>query len=46
MHELGHSVFTLKTNPNLPNMEQDTTSSMTEAVAMMMGDMPRTEGLI
>ena len=46
MHELGHSVFTVKTNPNLPYMEQDTTSTMTEAVAMMMGDMPRTEGLI
>ena len=46
MHELGHSVFTVKTNPNLPYMEQDTTSTMTEAVAMMMGDMPRTESLI
>ena len=46
MHELGHSVFTVKTNPKLPYLEQDTTSTMTEAVAMMMGDMPRTEGLI
>ncbi len=46
MHELGHSVFTVKTNPKLPYMEQDTTSTMTEAVAMMMGDMPRTEGLV
>lgn len=46
MHELGHSVFTVKTNPNLTYMEQDTTSTMTEAVAMMMGDMPRTESLI
>ena len=45
MHELGHSVFTVKTNPDLPYMEQDTTSTMTEAVAMMMGDMIRTEGL-
>lgn len=45
MHELGHSVFTVKTNPELPYMEQDTTSTMTEAVAMMMGDMIRTEGL-
>jgi peptidyl-dipeptidase A len=27
-------------------MEQDTTSTMTEAVAMMMGDLPRTEGLL
>ncbi|MGN1125074.1 MAG: M2 family metallopeptidase [Candidatus Gastranaerophilaceae bacterium] len=46
MHELGHSVFTVKTNSKLPYLEQDTTSTMTEAVAMMMGDMPRTEGLI
>ncbi|MCR5261108.1 MAG: hypothetical protein K6C94_04645 [Candidatus Gastranaerophilales bacterium] len=45
MHELGHSVFTVKTDPTLPYMEQDTTSTMTEAVAMMMGDMIRTEGL-
>lgn len=46
MHELGHSVFTVKTDSKLPYLEQDTTSTMTEAVAMMMGDMPRTEGLI
>ncbi len=46
MHELGHSVFTVKTDSKLPYLEQDTTSTMTEAVAMMMGDMPRTEGLV
>jgi peptidyl-dipeptidase A len=46
LHELGHSVFTVKTNSKLPYMEQDTTSTMTEAVAMMMGDLPRTEGLL
>jgi peptidyl-dipeptidase A len=46
MHELGHSVFTVKTDASLPYMAQDTTSTMTEAVAMMMGDMPRTEGLV
>ena len=45
MHELGHSVFTVETDANLPYLEQDTTSTMTEAVAMMMGDMIRTEGL-
>ena len=45
MHELGHSVFTVKTDASLPYMSQDTTSTMTEAVAMMMGDMIRTEGL-
>lgn len=45
MHELGHSVFTVKTDSSLPYMTQDTTSTMTEAVAMMMGDMIRTEGL-
>ena len=45
MHELGHSVFTVKTDSSLPYLEQDTTSTMTEAVAMMMGDMIRTEGL-
>lgn len=45
MHELGHSVFTVKTDATLPYMEQDTTSTMTEAVAMMMGDMIRTEDL-
>ena len=46
MHELGHSVFTVKTNSKLPYMEQDTTNTMTEAIAMMMGDLPRTEGLV
>ena len=46
MHELGHSVFTVKTDSKLPYMVQDTTSTMTEAVAMMMGDMIRTEGLV
>ena len=46
MHELGHSVFTVKTDSKLPYIEQDTTSTMTEAVAMMMGDMIRTEGLV
>ena len=46
MHELGHSVFTVKTDEKLPYMVQDTTSTMTEAVAMMMGDMIRTEGLV
>jgi len=45
MHELGHSVFTVETDPTIPYLTQDTTSTMTEAVAMMMGDMPRTEGL-
>ena len=45
MHELGHSVFTVKTDSSLPYITQDTTSTMTEAVAMMMGDMIRTEGL-
>lgn len=45
MHELGHSVFTVETDPTLPYVTQDTTSTMTEAVAMMMGDMPRTEEL-
>ena len=46
MHELGHSVYTVKTDSKLPYMVQDTTSTMTEAVAMMMGDMIRTEGLV
>lgn len=46
MHELGHSVYTVKTDSKLPYMAQDTTSTMTEAVAMMMGDMIRTEGLV
>lgn len=45
MHELGHSVFTVKTDSSLPFLVQDTTSTMTEAVAMMMGDMIRTEDL-
>ena len=46
MHELGHSVFTVKTDSKLPYLEQDTTSTMTEAVAMMMGDLVRSEGLL
>ena len=46
LHELGHSVFTVKTNPNLPFLEQDTTCTMTEAIAMMMGDLPRLENIM
>lgn len=46
LHELGHSVFTVKTNPDLPYLEQDTTCTMTEAIAMMMGDLPRLENIM
>jgi len=46
LHELGHSVYTVKTDNKLPYLQQDTTATMTEAVAMMMGDLVRTESLL
>lgn len=47
MHELGHCVYDIGLDINLPFLEQEPSSSaMTEAVAMMMGDLPKTENIL
>ena len=46
LHELGHSVFTINTDINLPYLDKDSTCTMTEAVAMMMGDLLRLENFM
>ncbi len=46
-HELGHCVYHLGINPNLPFLEKTASSpAMTEAVAMMMGDLMKTENIL
>lgn len=45
-HELGHSVYNLGIATNMPYVEQETTPAMTEAVAMMMGDLPQQEDIL
>ena len=47
LHELGHCVYDIGLDINLPFLEQEPSSSaMTEAVAMMMGDLPKTENIL
>ena len=47
LHELGHCVYDIGLDLNLPFLEQEPSSSaMTEAVAMMMGDLPKTENIL
>ena len=47
LHELGHCVYDIGIDTNLPFIEQDCSSSvMTEAIAMMMGDLPKAEGIL
>ena len=46
-HELGHCVYHLGINPELPFLEKTASSpAMTEAVAMMMGDLMKTENIL
>lgn len=47
LHELGHCVYDIGIDTNLPFIEQDCSSPvMTEAIAMMMGDLPKTEKIL
>jgi peptidyl-dipeptidase A len=47
MHELGHCVYDIGIDPNLPFVEQDCSSPvMTEAIAMMTGDLPKAEDML
>lgn len=47
MHELGHCVYDIGLDIKLPFIEQEPSSSaMTEAVAMMMGDLPKAENIL
>lgn len=47
MHELGHCVYDIGIDTTLPFIEQSPSSSvMTEAVAMMMGDLPKMENML
>ena len=45
-HELGHCVYNLGIDTNLPYVEQETTPALTEAVAMMMGDLAQKEDIL
>ena len=45
-HELGHCVYNLGIDSNLSPYEQATYPAMTEAVAMMMGDLPQKENIL
>lgn len=47
LHELGHCVYDTGLDTNLPFIEQEPSSpAMTEAVAMMMGDLACTENIL
>ena len=47
LHELGHCVYDIGIDNTLPFIEQDCSSSvMTEAIAMMMGDLPKSEDIL
>lgn len=45
-HELGHCVYHLGVDTNLPYMDQNETPALTEAIAMMMGDLQQTENIL
>lgn len=45
-HELGHCVYNLGINTNLPYLDKGTTPAMTEAIAMMMGDLAQRENIL
>ncbi len=45
-HELGHCVYNLGIDKNLPYFDKGTTPAMTEAVAMMMGDLQQKENIL
>ncbi len=47
LHELGHCVYDIGLDKNLPFLDRDCASPvMTEAIAMMMGDLPKTENIL
>lgn len=47
LHELGHCVYDIGIDTSLPFVEQDCSSPvMTEAIAMMMGDLPKSETIL
>ena len=45
-HELGHCVYHLGINPELPYPDQTAYPAVTEAVAMMMGDLQQKEDIL
>ena len=45
-HELGHCVYHLGVDTNLPFLDQNETPALTEAVAMMMGDLQQRENIL
>ena len=45
-HELGHCVYTLGVSKNLPYFDREEYPAMTEAIAMMMGDLQKRENIL
>lgn len=45
-HELGHCVYHLGVDTDLPYLDQSETPALTEAVAMMMGDLQQRENIL
>ena len=45
-HELGHCVYNLGIDTKMPYFDKGTTPAMTEAVAMMMGDLQQKEDIL
>lgn len=45
-HEMGHCVYTLGISRELPFIDRHTYPAMTEAVAMMMGDIQKRENIL
>ena len=45
-HELGHCVYNLGIDTELPYLDRGTTPAMTEAVAVMMGDLAQRENIL
>lgn len=45
-HELGHCVYHIGINPELPFFDKSAYPAMTEAVAMMMGDLQQKENIL
>ena len=45
-HELGHSVYTLGLSLKMPFIDQEEYPAVTEAVAMMMGDLQKKEDIL
>ncbi len=45
-HEMGHCVYALRISRDLPFIDRQTYPAMTEAVAMMMGDIQKRENIL